>query len=853
MFKAVLIVGNSISITQEIKELYNQENYLLIGDPQTGTTLDEIDEKLNNNINSNTIITIFVHGNHPKNHHEISLNMYNTINTSNLFQAIQKHSHDPLQINLQSCYSGNSINEIDYLKEDSILITNSKPNTIAITEMFNITSPPIIKQHNISNNPYVHFLELMHVYAIQHGRFLSSGDIFEINPSLEILSSRNKTKEFLEQEASRFIKFSSNKLWKGEKINLSLPKFSEKDIITFAANFLNYFCSYEKELCSQFLKKNIKNNEHIVDLISNPDYEDYRALTFLTQFIDHYEVVKLLIERGTDVNKSKSNSGATPLILTVQNGHYEITKLLIDNGANVDCKSLLTAAQNGHYEIAKLLIEKGADVDVVIDSDKNSVIQPTLTNILSPGKTSLYLAAQNGHYEIVELLIESGANVDKSIPLFAALKSNNSKIFELLIEKGADVNKVIDVNKFIQYGIIPFGLLTEIARIGHYEMAKFLIEKGADVDSMNNYRETPLYAAAEKGHYEMAKFLIEKGADVNIANKNKKTPLYKAAENGHYEMAKFLIEKGADVNKIVYYARTPLYAAAEKGHYEMVKFLIEKGADVDSVNYYGETPLFAAAQNGHGSIVKLLIDKGAGLTAINDYGETPLFAAAQNGHDNIVKFLTYDYSFNGIIKWIFGMVIDVNKATDNNRTPLFAAAQNGHDSAVKLLIERGADVNKALFIAAHEGHSEVVELLEKTINPQESVSMTNCPTKVIMDKHVVYKGSDICDEFIAAINSKEQQGDNKLIIEDFGLEDKINFSCYPNIKTIGDLNIKGIKNFLRKDEKTTELTYSQEEIIILKDIASNDLGENNFIFYNDTTDNLQMLESICSNIVDHSD
>ena len=156
-----------------------------------------------------------------------------------------------------------------------------------------------MKQYNISNNPYVNFLESIHLYAIQHGRFITSQDIFEINPSSEILLSRDKTKEFLEQEANRFIKFSSNKLWKGEKVNLSLPKFSEKDIIIFSVNFLTYFyATSEKKLFNEFIKENIKNNENILDLISNLDYENYRSITSLTQYIEFYEVVKLLIEQG---------------------------------------------------------------------------------------------------------------------------------------------------------------------------------------------------------------------------------------------------------------------------------------------------------------------------------------------------------------------------------------------------------------------------------------------------------------------------------------------------------------------------------------------------------------------------
>ena len=49
-------------------------------------------------------------------------------------------------------------------------------------------------------------------------------------------------------------------------------------------------------------------------------------------------------------------------------------------------------------------------------------------------------------------------------------------------------------------------------QLGNNAIVDLLIEHGADVNQANGY--TPLYVAAEKGHYEIAKLLIEKGADI---------------------------------------------------------------------------------------------------------------------------------------------------------------------------------------------------------------------------------------------------------------------------------------------------------------------------------------------------
>ncbi|MEM2790511.1 MAG: ankyrin repeat domain-containing protein, partial [Thermofilaceae archaeon] len=57
-----------------------------------------------------------------------------------------------------------------------------------------------------------------------------------------------------------------------------------------------------------------------------------------------------------------------------------------------------------------------------------------------------------------------------------------------------------------------------------------------------------LHKAVFRGHLEVARFLVENGADVNARNIDGMTPLHLAVFRGHLEVARFLVEKGADVN-----------------------------------------------------------------------------------------------------------------------------------------------------------------------------------------------------------------------------------------------------------------------------------------------------------------
>src|SRR5262249_51315428 len=71
------------------------------------------------------------------------------------------------------------------------------------------------------------------------------------------------------------------------------------------------------------------------------------------------EMVKLLIERGADVNVQDTFYRATPLTWAAGKGYVEIVNLLLDKGAKTKELALLFAAQGGYPALVKSLLARG--------------------------------------------------------------------------------------------------------------------------------------------------------------------------------------------------------------------------------------------------------------------------------------------------------------------------------------------------------------------------------------------------------------------------------------------------------------------------------------------------------------
>jgi len=188
------------------------------------------------------------------------------------------------------------------------------------------------------------------------------------------------------------------------------------------------------------------------------------------------EIVKLLRERGADLNSAVTSSEgpATALqavldVPVLKEEHMRVIQYLLQQGADAKAKNgagqfpLLFAAIHGHTDAAKELIEHGADVN---DADKN-------------GSFSLQTAACKGYPWFVALLADKGANLkmtlpDGRTPLMCAAEAGHLDTVRVLLEKGAAVNTRTVGNTTA---------LTDAARAGSVDVVKLLLARGADPSS----------------------------------------------------------------------------------------------------------------------------------------------------------------------------------------------------------------------------------------------------------------------------------------------------------------------------------------------------------------------------------
>ena len=127
---------------------------------------------------------------------------------------------------------------------------------------------------------------------------------------------------------------------------------------------------------------------------------------------------------------------------------------------------------------------------------------------------------------------------------------------------------------------------------GLYDVVKVLAaERPQDVNSRSFIgEETPLHLTSRVGHVDMARLLIEHGADAAAQSKDGTTPLHQASLYGHVDVARLLIEHGANAAAQDQYGTTPLHWASEGNHVDVARLLIEHGADAAAQDKNGTTP-----------------------------------------------------------------------------------------------------------------------------------------------------------------------------------------------------------------------------------------------------------------------
>lgn len=183
----------------------------------------------------------------------------------------------------------------------------------------------------------------------------------------------------------------------------------------------------------------------------------------------------------------------------------------------------------------------------------------------------------------------------------------------------------------------------QAAQNGSVSGLRAALKEGADINyqCQNNRNKTALMIACDNGDYHMAKFLIQKGCNLELKEAfDGYSALMKAVIMGDLKMVTFLVDSGAKLNTQTGERQTVIHIAAHFEFTEILDVLLNKKIDqLEKKDYEGNTPLILASISNKSKSVAKLLDAGANIDAITKAGQTALMVAALHNCLDTAKLL----------------------------------------------------------------------------------------------------------------------------------------------------------------------------------------------------------------------
>lgn len=382
--------------------------------------------------------------------------------------------------------------------------------------------------------------------------------------------------------------------------------------------------------------------------------------------------------QATALSYLKSGSNPSNVQTAVKTGNTCLVAAMLDSGVTADSKVQLPfwessethlhiAASSNQCQVMKWLLS-------------SSSLSLEVRDFF--GNTPLHCAVKARASNIIKILLARGAainvpNNSNQTPLHLACYHGHESAVEILLNAGASVSACDNLHLHV-----PLHMAVVQKRDA---AALLLISRLACIEAPDENFDTPLHLAAKLGNTKVVAALLKAGANIESQNINRITPLMAACsvEPGietSRDCIETLLSSGANMNAIDAFHWTPLHHASRYGCRPAILSLLSAAVSVDVVDLEQRTALYLASCAGHSDCVDALLQASASVSRCDAAKRTALHMAAMKNHREIVRLL-------------LAAGADANTTDCNLMTPLHLAAQHGHDSIIQLLLDSRADVN----------------------------------------------------------------------------------------------------------------------------------------------------------------